>query len=370
MYMEHSKNPDLVKTPELDISFRQINKIKDLNIQITQEMLREFYEINNNYLNTILRFVTRTQTIIINERILVRNSKSSQKFQRIIPAEKTSPSKKSRGGRRKKLKSNINFGDIPNQNDISSYNFSNISNDISQYQKSFVSDNDAASQSKINFLKAMKGITKSVLKEIKQKGEEIPVKLDDVVQQDLQVESKMNGPGENNIPRSPLSLGLNREEELNSISKAMQLDESNIPNDMSEHNLSFNSNIIEDIKCTNTIKLNRNNKNNYVKSQKTNKTNLKNKNEKCNVIPITDNNISNYNIKNPNTNLENKKVTQEQPKPFDHILQNKENDPKHQSVKKDTTNSSANNGLSNTLQVEQTSRNQKKKSSACRCLIF
>ena len=371
MYKDYSKNVDLHKTSEIAFSFRQINKISDLNIQITPEMLREFYEQKNSYLNIILRFVTRTQTIIINERMLERKTKSSQKFRRIIPADKTSPTKKSRGKRRK---SKSNIGDIPNQNDISGYNLSNISNDISQYQKSFVSDNDAVGQSKINFLKAMKGITKNVLKEIKQKGEEIPVKLDEAVQQDLLVESKMNGPGENNIPRSPISLGLNRDDEINSISKAMQLDESNIPNNMSEQNLSFNSNIIEDINYTNTLKSNRNNnnpenKNNDLKSVKTNKSNYKNKNEKSNNKASKDNNINNS-IKSPKINIENKKVTQNQSKPIDVSLLNKENDLKHHSVKKDTTNYTANNGLSNTLQVEQTSRNQKKKSSACRCQIF
>ncbi len=351
-------------------------------------MLREFYDQNNHFLNTILKFVTRTQSIIINERIIVRKTKSSQKFRRIIPADKSSPTKKSRGGKKRKSKSNINNGDIPNPNDISGCNISNISNEISQNQKSFVSDNEIVSQSKINFLKAMKGVTKNVLKEIKQKGEEIPIKLDDAVQQDLLVESKMNGPGENNIPRSPLSLGLNRDEEINNFSRDMQLlDESNIPNDMSQQNLSFNSNIMDDMNNnthksndkSNTNKAENNNNGKNIITYKTNKSNHKtNNNNNDNNFKTNKSNKNNTNnnnkIKNFNT-VEKENLAQETSRPVELSIQNKVNDTKNNSIKpqsskKDTTNFSANNGLSNTLQVDQTPRNHKKKSTACRCQIF
>jgi hypothetical protein len=366
----YKKNVDLVsiKTSDFGISFRDLIKSKNLNIGITYDMLQEFYELNNNYLNTILKFITRMQTILINER-LVRKTKSSQKFKRIIPADKQSPTpRRLKGdGKRKKTKSKTNFNDNGgNRNDISDCNISNISNDISAHQKSFVSDNELITQkSKVNFLKVMKDVTKNMLKEIKETGKDFTVKIDDVVKKDLLVDnSKMN----ENVEMSKINYDIPRFEKDNEVE--MQLDESNIPNNLSQNDLSFNSSdMIEEIENNNIDSPQKRKKDPNIDTKSKRDANMETKSKSANIDSKRD----------PNMDTKNNKTSDIQAfsKQNEISIQNKLSDTKNNSLKpqiatkKDTTNISVtNNPLSNTLQDQNKNKERKKNSGGCRCLIY
>jgi hypothetical protein len=348
----YRKNVDFVtiKTSDFGISFRIIIKYKNLDLNITYTMLNEFYEINPNFLNTILKFITRKQTILINER-LVRKTKSSQKFRRIIPGEKPSPIPRRKGeGKKKKSKNKffMNSNDVRNPNDISDCNISNISNDISAHHKSFVSDNEVVTHSKVNFLRVMKDVTKNIIKEMKENGKEIPIKLDDAIKNDLLVDNSKLNP---NIEKSKIiGEGIRFRDNLNEVE--MHLDESNIPNDISQNDLSFNSNIIEEIE-----------KNNYNISPER-------KSRKIPLDPLAnsrkskkgDPNIETKSKKDPNMDTKDVKTSADiniYSKQIEISIQNKLGDTKNNSIKP-----------SNTLQVEQNKNERKKNKGGCRCLIY
>lgn len=317
-------------------------------------MLQEFNELNKHFLNTILKFITRMQTIIINER-LIHKTKSSQKFKRIIPAEKQShlPRKKGEGRKRSKNKFILNENGR-NQNDISDSNISNISNDISAHQKSFLSDNEVVTQSKVNLLKVMKGVSKNIIKEMKETGKEIP-KLDEAVKQDLLVDNpKTNG----NVGVSKINTNVHRFRD-NSYDVELQLDESNIPNNITHNELSFNSNFMEEI-------------------EENNNNNSPDRGSK----KINQNHMINTKRKKGDPNMDTKEVKTTSDinvysKQIEISIQNKLSDTKINSIKpsakskKDSTyNSYNNNGLSNTLQVDQNKNQRKKNNAGCRCILF
>lgn len=178
------------KSTEIETSFRNLIRLPNINIQITYDMLQEYFDNNNHQLNTILKCTTRMQSIVLNERV-VKKTKSAQKFIRIIPGENKSANYKISKGNHKKRKKRRNLSDnsIQSEFNVSNSGISNISSDNQEPNKSCVSDNEVMNKSKLNFLRVMKGVTTNLINDILIKGKEIPIKLDDDVEQDLKSEN-------------------------------------------------------------------------------------------------------------------------------------------------------------------------------------
>jgi hypothetical protein len=175
--MLYKKNVEFnrIKNTEVKKSYRNVIKSKNVEISITLDLFMEFcnQNITNSRRDTILKFLTRMQTIVINQQLFLRKA-SLQNFNK----KKSPRASEHKIKARKVYKADSAINGNKTDDEIYNKMSTDKSNDITKTSKSCVSDNDVIMKNKSNFLKILKDVTTNMLKELQQKGEEIKITLE------------------------------------------------------------------------------------------------------------------------------------------------------------------------------------------------
>lgn len=155
--------------------YKNLIKSKNVNVNITKELYLDFFKDKENekcnYHEIILKFLTRMQSLILNNQILIKQ-KSDENFNKI---------KKNKKRKNRKQNEQIQKSE---DDDISNINKSDNRTSRSQVvmtksnTKSCLSDNDVAIKNKMGFLRVLKDVTKNMINEMKTTGLNFQLKLE------------------------------------------------------------------------------------------------------------------------------------------------------------------------------------------------
>lgn len=225
--------------------YRKVLRSKNVDLKITRDIYDEYFSNRLNYKGILLKFLTRTQTIIINKHYQVRNSlqnfKKKKSFKnklgnRTNPKQLSTKSDETTTG--KKIFCYNSTNDHKDTNDKS--------NELSKSNPSYLSDNEVVVKNKMNFLKVLKNVTTNMLQEIKKEGKQpdIVIEPQALPELDLILSNKDNKEEDDKneedkqeeIKVDDIVINLNLNEEN-------KIEENNIPGLIEKDNMTLSDNI-------------------------------------------------------------------------------------------------------------------------------